>query len=321
MANIFININNNLGENILYNEIDNSLYWIDINEMRLNIYNLESLHHTIYNFKNKPCSYCFTTIKDILLIAFDNGFYYFNRCNEHLVKIESAYKQLEASRLNDGKADPYGNFICGGFSEIYLQELWLVSNKSVYNIINSPKHTIWNATCFSTDKLYRIVPKLAELTLNTMEPALDAKSKAPRGGLTFGTPRYMYCTDSPKKELWRYNYDIDNRSISNKTIIYSLYNTDLVFDGACVDREDYIWVAIYNGSCVYRISPDGNLDKVINIPNDKYITSVCIGGLEMDTLFIVSGHFGERNNKDINGFIYSYKLDKPLGVIENRFCL
>jgi hypothetical protein len=24
-----------------------------------------------------------------------------------------------------------------------------------------------------------------------MEPALDAKSKAPRGGLTFGTPRYI----------------------------------------------------------------------------------------------------------------------------------
>lgn len=285
MVNIFININNNLGENILYNEIDNSLYWIDINEMILNIYNLESLHHTIYNFKNKPCSYCFTQIKDILLIAFDNGFYYFNKNNEDLIKIESNYKQLESSRLNDGKADPYGNFICGGFSEIYLQELWLVSNKSVYNIINSPKHTIWNATCFSTDK------------------------------------RYMYCTDSPKKELWRYNYDIDTNSISNKTIIYSLYNTDLVFDGACVDKEDYIWLAIYNGSCVYRISPDGNLDKVINIPRDKYITSVCIGGLKMNTLFIVSGHFGERNNKDINGFIYSYKLDKPLGVIENRFYL
>ena len=285
MVNIFININNNLGENILYNEIDNSLYWIDINEMKLNIYNLESLHHTIYDFKNKPCSYCFTTIKDILLIAFDDGFYYFNKYNRDIIKIESDYKQLESSRLNDGKADPYGNFICGGFSEIYLQELWLVSNKTVYNIINSPKHKIWNATCFSTDKLY------------------------------------MYCTDSPKKELWRYNYNIDNGSISNKTIIYTLYNTDLVFDGACVDREDYIWVAIYNGSCVYRISPDGNLDKVINIPNDKYITSVCIGGLEMDTLFIVSGHFGERNNKDINGFIYSYTLDKPLGVIENRFYL
>jgi hypothetical protein len=131
----------------------------------------------------------------------------------------------------------------------------------------------------------------------------------------------------------------------------------MVFDGACVDREGYIWVAMYNGSCVYRISPDGILDKVVDVPTDKYVTSVCIGGKDMDTLFIVTGHFGEKNGVDINeshneimineshneimiheshneimineshneiminGFIYSYKLDKPLGVLENRFIL
>jgi sugar lactone lactonase YvrE len=314
MANLFIDINNNLGENILYNELDKSLYWIDINEKKLYIYNLDTVKFIKYEFSHKPCSYCFTNKDGILLIAFEDGFYLFNKYTQQLEPIESTYKQIEMCRLNDGKADPYGNFICGGFSELYPQDLWLVSNnnKSVCNISNSPKHTIWNATCFSTDK------------------------------------RYMYCTDSPKKELWRYNYDIHNKSIDNKKVIYDLGDKDMVFDGACVDRDDYIWIAMYNGSCVYRISPDGILDTVVGVPSDKYVTSVCIGGKDMDTLFIVTGHFGEMNNTDINethtesminethtesminethtesminGFIYSYKLDKPLGVFENRFIL
>ncbi len=292
MANLFININNNLGENILYNELDNSLYWIDINEKKLYIYNLEHVTVIKYEFVNKPCSYCFTDNNDILLIAFEDGFYLFNKLTKQLEPIESKYKQIEMCRLNDGKADPYGNFICGGFGEIQPQDLWLVSkiNKDVCNVSNSPKHNIWNATCFSTDK------------------------------------RYMYCTDSPKRELWRYNYNIHDKSIDNKEVIYYLGDKDtithsMVFDGACVDREDYIWIAMYNGSCVYRISPDGVLDSVVEVPTDKYVTSVCIGGKDMDTLFIVTGHFGEKNDIMINGFIYYYRLDKPLGVIENRFIL
>ena len=290
MATHLITINNNLGENILYNELDNSIYWIDINDKRMYIYNLETTQILKYEFPKKPCSYCFTCNNDVLLIAFEDGFYLFNKLTQNREPIESNYRQIEMCRLNDGKADPYGNFICGGFSELHPdkipQELWLVSNdkKKVCNLSNSPKHTIWNATCFSTDK------------------------------------KYMYCTDSPKKELWRYNYDIHNKSMEDKKVIYSLGDKDMVFDGACVDRDDYIWIAMYNGSCVYRISPDGVLDSVVYVPGDKYVTSVCIGGNDMDTLFIVTGHFGECNDM-IKGFIYSYKLDKPLGVIENRFIL
>lgn len=317
MATRLVDINNNLGENILYNELDNSLYWIDINDKVMYIYDIETKYILKYKFLNKPCSYCFTDKNDILLIAFEDGFYLFNKLTEKLEPIESTYKQIEMCRLNDGKADPYGNFICGGFSEIHPekipQDLWVVANnnRGVFNISNSPKHTIWNATCFSNDK------------------------------------RYMYCTDSPKRELWRYNYDICNKSIDNKKVMYHLSDTtkcqivteDMVFDGACVDKEDYIWIAIYNGSCVYRISPNGVLDTVVEVPTDKYVTSVCIGGKNMDILFIVTGHFGEcngsmineshnesminesHNGSMINGFIYSYKLDKPLGVIENRFIL
>jgi hypothetical protein len=44
---------------------------------------------------------------------------------------------------------------------------------------------------------YRIVPKLRPplgvvfKLLDTIEAVLDSKSKAPRGGLIFGIPRYM----------------------------------------------------------------------------------------------------------------------------------
>lgn len=58
-------------------------------------------------------------------------------------------------------------------------------------------------------------------------------------------------------------------------------------DGLCVDEAGCIWVAVYGGNCVARYTPEGKLDRKIDVPA-KAVTSVCFGGKEPRDLYIVT---------------------------------
>jgi sugar lactone lactonase YvrE len=58
-------------------------------------------------------------------------------------------------------------------------------------------------------------------------------------------------------------------------------------DGACVDREGYVWNAVFAGHRVVRYAPDGRLDRVIELPVTNP-TCVCLGGPDLRTLYITT---------------------------------
>ncbi|TDH85054.1 SMP-30/gluconolactonase/LRE family protein, partial [Acinetobacter baumannii] len=58
-------------------------------------------------------------------------------------------------------------------------------------------------------------------------------------------------------------------------------------DGSTVDREGYLWNAkVYSGQLV-RYRPDGQIDRIIEMPVKK-ITSAVFGGKNLDVLFVTS---------------------------------
>ena len=63
-------------------------------------------------------------------------------------------------------------------------------------------------------------------------------------------------------------------------------------DGSCVDREGYVWNAVWEGYRVERYAPDGRLDRVIEVPVRKP-TCCAFGGAELDTLFITTSRLDE----------------------------
>jgi len=58
-------------------------------------------------------------------------------------------------------------------------------------------------------------------------------------------------------------------------------------DGACVDREGYLWNAVFAGHRVVRYAPDGSVDRVIELPVTNP-TCVCLGGPDLRTLYITT---------------------------------
>jgi L-arabinonolactonase len=58
-------------------------------------------------------------------------------------------------------------------------------------------------------------------------------------------------------------------------------------DGSTVDAEGCVWNANVYDSKLYRYTPDGKVERVIEMPVKK-VTSVNFGGPNMDVLYVTS---------------------------------
>lgn len=94
-------------------------------------------------------------------------------------------------------------------------------------------------------------------------------------------------------------------TMSNRRAIAQL-SGGRIPDGLCVDEAGCIWVAIYGGNCAARYTPDGKLDRKIEVPA-KAVTSLCFGGKARRDLYIVTA-----DNTDVperKGTIFRTRAD------------
>ncbi len=89
-------------------------------------------------------------------------------------------------------------------------------------------------------------------------------------------------------------------------------------DGSVVDSEGYIWNARWGGSCVVRISPEGKLDRVIELPVPN-VTCPAFGGKDMKTLYITTARENlspaQLEEFPLSGSVFAIDVDVP-GIAE-----
>jgi sugar lactone lactonase YvrE len=79
-------------------------------------------------------------------------------------------------------------------------------------------------------------------------------------------------------------------------------------DGSAMDAEGYIWNARWDGSCLLRLTPDGHVDRVIELPVSRP-TSCVFGGEDFKTLYITSA--ASPLNHPLDGALLSVRVDVP----------
>jgi len=111
-------------------------------------------------------------------------------------------------------------------------------------------------------------------------------------GLCFSVDgRTLYVADSLTDLL--YAYDYDERGLSNERVLFSAADETGFPDGATVDAEDHVWLAVLHSSSLARIAPDGTVVARIEMPTPN-ITSLAFGGPDLDVLYLTSA--------DLSGF-------------------
>jgi sugar lactone lactonase YvrE len=86
-------------------------------------------------------------------------------------------------------------------------------------------------------------------------------------------------------------------------------------DGSAMDSEGYIWNARWDGSCLLRLTPEGEVDRIIELPVSRP-TSCVFGGPHLTTLYITSA--ASPLDHPLDGAVLAIEVDVP-GMPCHRF--
>lgn len=88
-----------------------------------------------------------------------------------------------------------------------------------------------------------------------------------------------------------------------------------------MDSEGYLWNCRFGGGCVVRVAPDGEIDRVIEMPV-RNITTCTFGGPDLTTLYVTTAAAdrvdGGAETDRLAGSLFAIETGIP-GLPENRF--
>ena len=79
-------------------------------------------------------------------------------------------------------------------------------------------------------------------------------------------------------------------------------------DGLAVDEAGCVWVAAYGGGCATRFTPDGSVDRHVEVPA-RDVTSLCFGGPDRRDLYIVTAD--NTDDASRGGTIFRTRTETP----------
>lgn len=244
-----------LGECPVWSSSDRYLYWIDIDARLVHRYDPDTQRSDRRLLPGRPGSVALTDDPDRLIVAMEHQLVDLTWSSG----VVAPRLQLEVggspTRLNDGRTDPAGRFWVGSMDD--------------------PAFSLQRAG-----------------TLHRVEA--DGRHEAVRGGvgvsngLAFSPDgSLMYWADTTHDLVWVFDYEIATGTPRNQRAFLDFSNLPGRPDGACVDETGCYWVACVYGWALLRATPDGDVDRIIELPVEKP-SMPAFGGADLDVLYVTS---------------------------------
>jgi sugar lactone lactonase YvrE len=249
---VLVDVKTTLGEGPLWDVDEQRLYWIDSFDGRVFRCTADGRELRAWDVPQKIGSLCLRRSGGAI-VSLARGLHFLDFNTGDLSLIHDPEPDRPNNRLNDGKVDKQGRFIVG----------------SMDTMEEGPNSA-----------LYRLDPDLTVTTLETGIIVSNGPCWSPDGN-TF------YFTDTWSGEISAYDYDQKTGSLRNKRRLCRMMDDVGAFDGATVDAEGCVWSAHVYAGRIVRYTPEGSVDRVIEMPVKK-VTSVMFGGPNLDILFVTS---------------------------------
>lgn len=130
--------------------------------------------------------------------------------------------------------------------------------------------------------------------------------------------RSFYFGDTIRNEISVWDYDEEDGSIENERPFFAGFDRGLP-DGSAIDVSGHLWNARYGGGCLVRLTPDGEVERVVEMPVGN-ITNCTFGGPDLKTLYITTAQGGSGTGERLAGGVYALTVEVP-GQPENQFRL
>ncbi|MEU0645898.1 SMP-30/gluconolactonase/LRE family protein [Streptomyces umbrinus] len=112
--------------------------------------------------------------------------------------------------------------------------------------------------------------------------------------------RLMYYIDSPTRRIDV--FDFDGQQVGGRRQLAAIEEGNGFPDGLTVDADGCVWVALWDGGAVRRYTPDGKLDRVVELPVPRP-TACAFGGADLTDLYITTARTGLTAPHPLSGSV------------------
>lgn len=276
-----------LGESPFWHPGEQRLYWVDIPGRRLNRFDGRSGRLEHWDLDSEPGA-CAPHLDGRLLIAMRDGVFSFDPVDGRGRRLAEPPYDPRVERFNDGKCDAQGRFWIG----------------TIYEPRDRPAAALY---CWRDDELVRRADGVT--TSNGL-------AWSPNG-------RTMYWSDTKAHCVYAFDFDPVTGEPSGRRGFVRFEpavsgQPDAAYggrpDGAAVDAEGCYWVAMYEGSRVLRLSPQGRVLREVRLPV-RCPTMPCFGGADLKTVYVTTARQGrppaELAAHPQSGCVLAFDVDVP----------
>ncbi|PHQ78869.1 MAG: gluconolactonase [Coxiella sp. (in: Bacteria)] len=257
-----------LGEGPFWHPIEKKLYCVDIRAAQIFCIDPDTGAHQHWQLP-EPVGCAVPCKAGGFIVGMGSKIIHFDPADNKITPIFDAKNGL---RMNDGKCDAQGR-------------LWI--GEADDNGTNQATHY-----CCDTDGKVTVVEQGLYIS-----NGLDWND----AGTTF------ILTDSSDRVIYEYDFDSAKGTIANKRDLIRVPDTEGYPDGLTLDAEGCIWNTQWDGGRLVRYTPDGDVDRMIDLPVQRP-TSCMFGGENLDILYVTSASI--NLNEDVplawpNGVLYA----------------
>jgi len=250
-----IDVNNTLGEGVVWHAKSQSVWWTDIEQKKLYTYQVNQKELSTFNTPYRLCAFGFTKKETTIIAAFDCGIALYNYGTQAIFWLFKLPKNSFV-RFNDGRIDAMGRFWVGTMNESDQKS----ESAGLYRVDND----------LSVTKIFSGVGITNGLAWNNQAST-------------------FYIADSLLQTIFHYDFDLHYGVISNEQV-FALTHHNVFPDGAIVDSQDNLWSAHWGGGCLVRYGLNGDR-QVYDMPVSQP-TCVAFGGEKNNLLFVSTANYG-----------------------------
>jgi len=260
-----------LGEGPVWVTDAQTLYWTDIKGGKLHAFCPGSGKHESWRTPFRVGSIA-PTRSGTFIGACYNGFFEVDRDFTAFHIIAQPEPDRPDNRFNDGNTDPQGRFWAG---------------------------TMDDTESDACGALYRLDHDRTWTRIDDRYQVTNGPAFSPDG-------RVMYHCDSARQII--YAYDVDERGDASGRRIFARFGeSDGYPDGMTIDRAGDLWVAFWDGWCLRRLTPAGEVAQTLSMPVQRP-TSCAFGGPDADRLYITSSALGlDLAEQPLAGSLFEFR--------------
>lgn len=245
---VIANYHCEIGENPLWDDRRQAVYWTDIGRGRLFRYDARTGHHEpIYS--GEPVG-GFTLQRDGSLLLFQVNAFSILRPDGTLERLADGIDD-DMQRFNDVIADPEGRVYAGTIGK---------TNQS--------------------GGLYLIMPDGSVRNLFKGTGCSNGMAFSPDG-------HHFYWTCTTTRTVFRFDYDRASGALTNRHALIVSTDLKGVPDGLTIDTTGNLWSARWGGYAIHTYTPAGERTGQIDFPVAN-VSSVIFGGPKLDELYVTT---------------------------------